>query len=140
MRKSNPPESDENQVPIDLAGCRWGVLPNSDGIRILIPSKAAADRLGFELDVPARLAAIRSEALQKISSEEEAFAQRNYAVGTHLYLSVSILTTHAHWRGGWLLYFCPPGEETNLIAYIHAARDMVVANLRKDRAQHGSKS
>jgi hypothetical protein len=75
-----------------------------------------------------------------LAAGAEAFAQNNYAVGDHLYLSISLLTDQDHWRGGWLLFHCPPGEETTFIEYLAAARDEVVVRLRKERLQRGSKS
>ena len=68
-------------------------------------------RLSVQLDIPTRLAAIRAEALRNLAPSAEAFAQRNFAIGRNLYLRVSILTDHAHWRGGWIFFRCPAGEE-----------------------------
>jgi hypothetical protein len=128
----------ENQSP-DLAGCSLAPIPGTS-IRLVIPGPEAELRLSVQLGISGRFKAIRADALRGLRARAEAFTQRNYGIGQHLYLSVSLLTTHRLWRGGWLLFHCPAGEETNLIAYIHTARDAVVAGLRKERTRRGSKN
>jgi hypothetical protein len=142
MHHNYSPSDDGRQAPtgpIDLTGCSFAPIPGTR-IALVIPSALAELRLNARLNVAARLSAIRAEALGHLAAGAEAFAQQNHAVGNQLYLSVSILTTHTHWRGGWLLYRCPPGEETAFVEYLAAARDMVVADLRKERLQRGSRN
>jgi hypothetical protein len=139
MHKNDPPTGNEKQASIDLAGCRSALVPGTD-IRLIIPDRDAEKRLGRQLDVPSRLAAIRADALRNLAASAEVFAQRTFAIGQRFYLSASVLTTQNHWRGGWLMFQCPAGEEEKLIEYIHAARDAVVFDLRKERLQRGSKS
>jgi hypothetical protein len=125
----------ENQSP-DLAGCSLAPIPGTS-IRLVIPSPKAELRLTVQLGLPNRFKAVRGDALRNLAAGAEPFAQRNYALGRHLYLSVSLLTTLRSWRGGWLLYHCPPGEETKLVAYLEAARHVVVPGLRAERADGG---
>jgi hypothetical protein len=129
----------EGQSPIDLAGCSFAPIPTTR-IELITPSHEAELRLSVQLDVADRFKAIRADALRNLEPNAEAFAMRNYGVGDSLYLSISLLTSRTHWRGGWLLFHCPPGEETKLVEYIATARDAVVANLRKERASGGSRS
>jgi hypothetical protein len=129
----------EGQSPIDLAGCSFAPIPGTR-IALVIPNPEADLRLNAQLDFSARLKNIRAGALRSLAPSAEAFAQRNYAVGAHLYLSVSILTTHQRWRGGWLMFQCPAGWEEELVEYLATARAAVVADLRQERAQYGSKS
>lgn len=138
MHENNPPKASENQ-PLDLSGCRFALIPGTR-IRLVIPGPEAELRLSIQLDIPGRFKAIRADALRNLAPAAEAFGQRNYAVGAGFYLSASVLTTHAHWRGGWLLFHCSLSEETKLAEYIKAARDAVVVDLREERAQRGSKS
>jgi hypothetical protein len=139
MHSNSVSSTGEGQSPIDLSGCRSALIPGT-GIRLIIPSPEAELRLSVQLDIPGRFKAIRSDALRDLAPGAEAFAMRTYGVGGGIYLSVSILTTRQSWRGGWVAYLCPPGEETKLVAYLEAARDAVVADLRKERLQRGSKS
>jgi hypothetical protein len=136
MRRNIPPAGDEKQA-IDLAGCSLAPIQGTR-IALVIPSPEAELRLSVQLSIPYRFKAIRADALRNLEPDTEAFGQRNFALGQHLYLSISLLTTHRQWRGGWLLFACPPGEEEKLVEYLHAGRDAVVANLRKERRQHGS--
>jgi hypothetical protein len=138
MRENIPPATNENQ-PLNLAGCRFAGLPGTK-IALVIPSPEAELRLSVQLGIPDRLKAVRTDALRTLTAGAEAFAQKNFGLGNGLYLSVSLLTSRQRWAGGWLLFHEPAGTETDLIEYIHAARDAVVADLRKDRATHGSKS
>jgi hypothetical protein len=138
MRETNPPEASENQA-IDLTGCSFAPIPGTR-IALVIPSPEAELRLATQLDVAARLQAVCAEALRAAAAGAEVFGQRNFAIGGGIYLSISLLTSRQSWRGGWILYYCPPGEETAFVEYLEAARDAVVAGLRKERATHGSKS
>jgi hypothetical protein len=139
MRNKFVSSRGEGQSPIDLTGCSFAPIPGTR-IALVVPDRDAEKRLARQLDIPNRLAAIRTDALRNLVAGAEAFAQRNYALGTHLYLSVSMLTTHAHWRGGWLMFQCPDGWEEKLVEYLHAGRDAVVAGLRKERLQRGSRN
>jgi hypothetical protein len=129
----------EGQSPIDLSGCRFALIPGTR-IRLVIPGPDAERRLSIQLGIPGRFKAIRAHARRNLAAHAEVFAQRNYAVGSGFYLSVSLLTTRRRWRGGWLLFRCAAGWKEKLVEYIHAARDAVVADLRKERARHGSKN
>jgi hypothetical protein len=137
MRHYHSPSDDGWQV--DLTGCSSAPIPGT-GIHLVIPSPEAELRLSVQLGVSGRFKAIRGEALRNLGVGAEAFAQNNYGLGQHLYLSVSLLTTHSRWRGGWLLFRCPPGEETKLIEYLTTARAAVVADLRKERLHRGSRN
>lgn len=139
MHNKTHPTTDENQPSPDLSGCSFAPIPGTR-IALVIPSHEAELRLSVQLGIPDRLKAVRTDALRNLAPNAEAFAMRNYGVGGGVYLSVSILTTRRSWRGGWVAYLCPPGEETKLVEYIATARDAVVANLRKERLQRGSKS
>jgi hypothetical protein len=139
MRTNSASSTGEGQPSLDLTDCSFAPIPGT-AIDFVIPSPEAELRLTVQLGVPDRFKAIRTEALRNLAPGAGAFAQRNYAIGQHLYLSVSLLTTHSRRRGGWILYFCAAGEETNLIAYIHAARNAVVADLRKEWLKRGSKN
>jgi hypothetical protein len=75
-----------------------------------------------------------------LAAGAEAFAQRNFDLSHGLCLSISLLTDHDYWRGGWLLFHCPPGEGAKLIEYLAVARDAVVVSLKRERLQRGSKS
>jgi hypothetical protein len=129
----------EGQSPIDLTGCSFAPIPGTR-IALVIPGPEAELRLSAQLGIPDRLKAIRADALRNLAPGAEAFAQRTSGLGGHLYLSVSLLTTGDHWRGGWLLFHCPPGEETTFVEYLATARDAVVTDLRKERASGGSRS
>ena len=124
---------------LDLAGCRVALVPHTR-IALVIPGPEAERRLSARLGIPGRFKAIRAEALRNLALGAEAFAQRNYGLGGHFYLSVSLLTDRENWRGGWLLFHAPSGWEERLVKYIEAARDEVVTDLRKERAQRGSKN
>jgi hypothetical protein len=138
MRHHNSPPDGEKQVP-NLAGCSFAPIP-STRITLVIPSPEAELRLSVQLGISGRFKAIRAEALRNLAAGTEAFAQQNYGLGNQLYLSVSLLTTHHRWRGGWLLFHAPPGQEEKLVKYLAAAREAVVADLRKERLQRGSKN
>ena len=129
----------EGQSPIDLAGCSFALIPGTK-IRLVIPSPEAELRLNAQLGILGRLKAVRTDALRTLTAGAEAFAQHNYAIGDGLYLSASLLSSRQRWAGGWLLFHAPAGTETDLIEYIYVARDAVVADLRQERATHGSKS
>jgi hypothetical protein len=129
----------EGQSPIDLSGCSFATIPGTR-IALVVPGPAAELRLSVQLGIPRRLKAIRADALRNLALEAEAFALRNSRVASGLYLSISLFTTRQSWRGGWLMFQCPAGWEENLVEYLATARDAVVADLRKERAQYGSKS
>jgi hypothetical protein len=139
MRHYHSPPDGEKQASIDLAGCSFTPIPGTR-ITLVLPSPEAELRLSVQLGVPGRFKAIRGEVRRNLTAGAEAFAQRNYAIGGSFYLSVSLLTTHHRWRGGWLIFLCPAGWEEKLVEYLIAARAAVVADLRKERAQYGSKS
>jgi hypothetical protein len=128
----------DGQSPIDLSGCSFTPIPGTR-IALVIPNPEAELRLSVQLGIPKRFKAVRTDALRNLAAGAEAFAQHNYAIGDGLYLSASLLSSRQRWAGGWLLFHAPAGTETDLIEYIHAARDAVVADLRQER-QHGSKS
>ena len=138
MRENLPPSGDEKQAT-DLSGCSFAPIPGTQ-IALVIPCPEAERRLSAQLGIPDRFKAIRAGALRNLAAGAEAFAQRNYALGNRLYLSVSLLTDHTRWRGGWVLYCCHPGEETALTKYLARARDAIVVDLRKERLQRGSNS
>jgi hypothetical protein len=138
MRHHRSPSDGEKQVP-NLVGCSFAPIPGTR-IALIIPSPEAELRLSVQLGIPGRFKAIRGEALRNLAPGAEAFAQRNYGLGNQLYLSISLLVDHAHWRGGWLLFHAPPGQEEKLVEYLAAARDAVVISLRKERLQRGSKN
>jgi hypothetical protein len=139
MRHYHSPSDGEKQVPINLTSCSFAPIPGTR-ITLVILSPEAELRLSVQLRIPGRFKAIRGEALRDLSVGAEAFAQQNYGLGNQLYLSVTLLVDHAHWRGGWLLFHCPPGEEEKLVEYLAAARDAVVADLRKERRQRSSRN
>jgi hypothetical protein len=139
MRKNSVSSTGEGQSPIDFSGCSFVPIPGTR-IRLVIPSHEAELRLSVELGVADRFKGIRADALRNLTADAEAFAQKNFGLGNGLYLSVSLLTSRQRWAGGWLLFHAPAGTETDLIEYIYVARDAVVADLRQERATHGSKS
>jgi hypothetical protein len=110
MHKINPPESDENQEPIDLeTGCRWCTLTGSS-IRLLVPTREASVRLERTLDIPGRLAFVRNLARQGIG-DSEIFAQKSFVVQVDpdalLIVTISMLITQHAWRGGWFMSSVP---------------------------------
>ena len=137
----------EGQSPIDLRGCR-SIAVGSTGIRLLIPDKEAASRLSDTLNVPSRLATVRQAALRGTRSrgrDPELFVQDCLLVGQTedghpIHLLTSILTTRRAWRGAWFLAIVPVGEAEAFAQYLATARTALVTDLRKERAQHGSKS
>ena len=109
-----------------------------------VADKAAAVRISNVLDVSSRLKAVRTAALREIGNRE-LFIQDNRLVGISedghpIHLLISILTTRTSWRGGWILAIVPIEDTTAFREYLGASRAAVTANLRKERAQHGSNS
>jgi hypothetical protein len=142
MRKKNQPISGENQ-PIDLRGCRSVPVANT-GIRLLVPSKEAASRLSEALNVPSRLKAVRQAALRGIG-DRELFVQDCLLVGLSeddqpVHLISSLLVSKRAWRGGWFLIITPVADAAAFSEYLAASRAAVTADLRKERAQRGSKN
>jgi hypothetical protein len=146
MHETSPPKGAENQ-PLDLRGCR-SIAVGSTDIRLLIPDKTAEQRLSAELNVPARLATVRQAALHGTQSrgrDLELFVQDCLLVGQTedghpIHLLTSILTTRRTWRGGWVLAVVPLTDAEAFSEYLAASRLVIVADLRKERAQRGSKS
>jgi hypothetical protein len=135
------------QTSIDLAGCH-SIAVARTGIRLLIPDKTAEQRLSTELNVSSRLATVRQVALRGTRSrgrDPELFAQDRLLVGQTddghpIHLLTSILTTKRAWRGGWALAIVPLTDTDAFGEYLAASRVAVVADLRKERIQHGSNS
>jgi hypothetical protein len=146
MRKTNPPLSNENQLPLDLRGCH-SIAVGSTSIRLLIPDKTAEQRLGAQLNVPSRLATVRQAAMRGTRSrsrDPELFIQDCLLVGQTedghpIHLLTSILTTRRAWRGGWFLAVIPVGEAEAFGQYLASAQPALIADLRRERLQ-GSRS
>jgi hypothetical protein len=135
---SRIPQCNTNLLHIGAKVNHPSILPVVGLLRSSVPElrsfpqvHEAKLRLSVQLDIPNRFKAIRADALRNLAPGAEAFAQRNYKLGQHHYLSISLLTDHTRWRGGWLLFLCPPGEEAAFTEYLATARDAIVADPAK---------
>jgi hypothetical protein len=139
----DPASKNTSKQVLDLTGCDFNTIPGTR-IRLSHPTGPVAERLGKEFKISSRVDRLLKAAWKNIGDREiflQDYRLLGYAPdGNPVHLIISLLTTAKYWRGGWFLALFPPAEADVFTRHIESARLATVAELRKERAQHGSKS
>ncbi len=142
MHPKSPSCWGEGQAPLDLTGCSFAPIPDTD-IQLCHPTGTVAKRLEKEFKIPSRIVGLLKAARKDIGGRE-IFLQDHHQIGHTpnglVYVVITILATAQHWRGGWFLALVLPAEADVFKRHLESARAASVEELRTERRQHGSRN